>query len=118
MYIDAFIDRVISRLEREKNWKSSVYYLSDHGESLGENGIYLHSTPYAIAPAEQTRIPMVLWLSDAWQTEADIDFTCLQQQAKSGQYSHDHFFHTVAGIFDLQTSVYRKELDIMAACRR
>ena len=118
LYIDAFIDRVISRLEREKNWKSSVYYLSDHGESLGENGIYLHSTPYAIAPAEQTRIPMVLWLSDAWQTEADIDFTCLQQQAKSGQYSHDHFFHTVAGIFDLQTSVYRKELDIMAACRR
>ena len=51
-YVDGFIERVIARLAREKDWKSSVFYVSDHGESLGENGIYLHSTPYSVAPAE------------------------------------------------------------------
>ena len=119
-YVDGFIERVIARLAREKDWKSSVFYVSDHGESLGENGIYLHSTPYSVAPAEQTRVPMMLWLSDAWRQDGAVDGNCLHQRASSGEYSQDNVFHTYLGLFDVQTggSIYQKELDLLAGCRK
>ena len=118
--MDGFIERVIARLAREKDWKSSVFYVSDHGESLGENGIYLHSTPYSVAPAEQTRVPMVLWLSDAWRQGGTVDGDCLHHRASSGEYSQDNVFHTFLGLFDVQTggSIYQKELDLLAGCRK
>ena len=119
-YVDGFIERVIARLAREKDWKSSVFYVSDHGESLGEGGIYLHSTPYSVAPAEQTRVPMMLWLSDAWRQDGAVDGNCLHQRASSGEYSQDNVFHTYLGLFDVQTggSIYQKELDLLAGCRK
>ena len=119
-YVDGFIERVIARLAREKDWKSSVFYVSDHGESLGENGIYLHSTPYSVAPVEQTRVPMMLWLSDAWRQDGAVDGSCLHQRASSGEYSQDNVFHTYLGLFDVQTggSIYQKELDLLAGCRK
>ena len=119
-YVDGFIDQVIARLAQHEDWESSLVYLSDHGESLGENGIYLHSTPYSVAPAEQTRVPMMLWLSDAWRQDGAVDGNCLHQRASSGEYSQDNVFHTYLGLFDVQTggSIYQKELDLLAGCRK
>lgn len=67
VYLDKFLDQVLQRLERRDDWESAVYYFSDHGESLGENDIYLHSTPYSLAPKEQTKVPMMIWFSKSWE---------------------------------------------------
>ena len=82
--------------------------------------LYLHSTPYSVAPAEQTRVPMVLWFSKRWQQNEKTDLDCLRQRAATGQYSHDNLFHTVLGLLDmdLASAGYRQPLDILAACRR
>ncbi|WP_294086822.1 phosphoethanolamine transferase [uncultured Actinobacillus sp.] len=120
IYIDQFLDKVITRLEQHKEWESVVYYLSDHGESLGKKGLFLHSAPYAIAPKEQTHIPMMMWFSDAWTKNEPFDLDCLRKNAEQ-PYSHDNFFHTVFSLMDMDmTSLkeYRAELDILAQCKK
>jgi glucan phosphoethanolaminetransferase (alkaline phosphatase superfamily) len=62
---------------------TALIYLSDHGESLGENGLYLHGTPYMIAPKQQTHIPFMFWLSADYQKGFGIDEQCLRQQAQN-----------------------------------
>ena len=117
--VDNLLADVIRQLAQSGR-KALLFYVSDHGESLGENGIYLHSTPYSVAPAEQTRVPMMLWLSDAWRQDGAVDGNCLHQRASSGEYSQDNVFHTYLGLFDVQTggSIYQKELDLLAGCRK
>ncbi|GHS86635.1 phosphoethanolamine transferase [Campylobacterota bacterium] len=64
LYTDFIVAETIAVLKRYENLRSSLIYVSDHGESLGENGVYLHGLPYMIAPEYQTRVPMILWLSE------------------------------------------------------
>jgi lipid A ethanolaminephosphotransferase len=90
--------------------------MSDHGESLGENGIYLHGLPYFLAPDQQVHIPFVLWLSPEIKESLKIDAACLQQR-RQAPYSHDAIFHSMLGLLRVQTSVYKPAEDILAACR-
>lgn len=120
VYVDQFIDKVIANLQKYPNAKTSVLYAADHGESLGENGFYLHGAPLAIAPKEQTSIPMILWVSDTWAKHSPYDLKCVANQ-KSNPYSHDNFFHTALAMTDIDlTSVkqYDEKLDILANCKR
>ncbi|WP_430997551.1 sulfatase-like hydrolase/transferase, partial [Klebsiella pneumoniae] len=55
----------------------ALIYVSDHGESLGERGMYLHGSPYFIAPREQTQVPMVMWFSPEFSRNAGLDLACL-----------------------------------------
>ena len=114
------MDQVIQKLEAHKNWESALLYVSDHGESLGENGIYLHGAPYAIAPTEQTRVPMIMWFSEAFRKNESFNFDCLRQNAQTQEYSHDNFFHTVISMTDMnmKLSAYDKNLDILGSCRK
>jgi lipid A ethanolaminephosphotransferase len=48
-------------LKKNQTHQSAVLYMSDHGESLGEKGLYLHGMPYFIAPKEQTHVPSIAW---------------------------------------------------------
>jgi lipid A ethanolaminephosphotransferase len=101
---------------RQDSIASSMIYVSDHGESLGENGLYLHGAPYIVAPAEQTHIPMIAWFSGGFAQVTGLDTDCVR--AKEGEtLSHDNLFDTVLGLMDIQTSVYRPELDAFASCR-
>jgi lipid A ethanolaminephosphotransferase len=94
---------------------TAMLYMSDHGESLGEHGMYLHGVPYAMAPSEQTHVPMVLWFSDGMQRSSGISADCLRQQA--GQpVSQDNLFHSVIGLMGVRTSVYQPQLDIFRGC--
>ena len=93
-----------------------LIYASDHGESLGENGIYLHAAPYVIAPDTQTHIPFLMWLPDDTAKAWRVDKECLLKNV-SRQYSHDNLFHSVLGIGGVTTALYDKSLDIFAACR-
>lgn len=96
-----------------------MIYVSDHGESLGEKGVYLHAAPYVIAPTEQTHIPMIMWFSPRWKASQQVDLTCLRQKAKEEAYSHDHFFSTVFGLMQMseESETYQQDMDILRRCR-
>ena len=95
---------------------AAMLYVSDHGESLGEYGLFLHGAPYAIAPRAQLHVPMTLWMSPGFVADEGLDLACLRQAAKRPT-NHDALFSTVLGVFDVRTSVYRRDRDLLAACR-
>ncbi len=114
---DAFLASVIGLLKQhDDRFASAFLYASDHGESLGENGIFLHGAPYAFAPKEQTHVPMISWFSPSYRQMAGLDMACLAKEA-SKPYSHDNWFHTALGMMNIETTVYQPELDLLQACR-
>ena len=116
-YTDHVLARTIDLLkEAEDKYDTALIYVSDHGESLGEKGIYLHGLPYSIAPAEQTQVPMVMWFSPGFAARNRLDLACLNK-ASQQPASHDNLFHTVLGLLDVTTSIHEPALDIAAACR-
>jgi lipid A ethanolaminephosphotransferase len=117
LYADHVLGRLIDWLAAaQKTHDTGMLYVSDHGESLGESGLYLHGVPYAIAPDVQTRVPFITWLSPALQQDAGIDAACMRQRAQQ-PVSHDNLFHTLLGVFGVQTSAYQPGLDVFAGCR-
>jgi lipid A ethanolaminephosphotransferase len=117
LYTDFFLGKVIDFLaEAQKSHDTALLYMSDHGESLGEGGLYLHGIPYAIAPQAQTHVPFVLWMSPAFRSDVGVDEACMRARAAQ-PVSHDDLFHTLLGVFDVRTSVYDPKLDIFAGCR-
>jgi lipid A ethanolaminephosphotransferase len=116
LYTDHFLAETLRRLQAQTTHDAAMIYVSDHGESLGEKGIYLHGLPYAIAPKEQTEVPMVMWLSPAFASSTGVDAQCLRQHA-SQPVSHDYLFHSILGFMRVKTSVYAPALDIAANCR-
>lgn len=119
LYVDYIVDKAINILRANQNrFSTSLIYLSDHGESLGEKGVYLHGLPYWIAPTEQTRVPLLLWLSDDYQQRYHISKRCLQEQRLKKNISQDNLFPTLLGLFDITTQQYQPELDLLNICRR
>ncbi|MCX7034744.1 MAG: phosphoethanolamine--lipid A transferase [Arenimonas sp.] len=116
LYTDHVLASLVTLLEQNASKRASaLLYVSDHGESTGENGMYLHGAPYMLAPDEQTQVPMLLWTSRPFLDWRGLDTGCAT--ARSGAaISHDHFFHTVLGLLNLQTAAYRPELDALAGC--
>jgi lipid A ethanolaminephosphotransferase len=117
LYTDHVLASLIGRLQANADRvDSAMLFVSDHGESLGEHNLYLHGIPYPIAPKEQTRVPMVLWISPGFAREAALDLGCLKRRAAQPA-SHDNLFHTVVGLMDVRTAVYERPLDLTAGCR-
>jgi len=117
LYTDFFINQTIKLLESlPKDTNTAMIYLSDHGESLGENNIYLHGTPYFMAPDAQTHVPMLFWLSTKIQDDFSINKACLNQTL-SQPYSHDNYFNSVLGLLGIETHYYQKALDIFNLCK-
>ena len=80
-----------------------MVYVSDHGESLGENNIYLHGLPYALAPKEQIHVPLIAWFGPRGDGAADPRTACLRER-RNEPLTHDHLFHTVLGLLGVQAS--------------
>ncbi|WP_313571266.1 phosphoethanolamine transferase EptA [Pantoea piersonii] len=119
LYADYIVDKAIELLKAHQDrFTTSLVYLSDHGESLGEKGVYLHGLPYAIAPDVQKRVPMLIWLSPDYQQRYAVDRNCLNQQTMKKGYSQDNLFSTMLGITGVQTREYVSSDDILAACRK
>lgn len=118
LYTDYVLSKVIGILKQNATQiDSALLYVSDHGESLGEFGLYLHGAPRAIAPAVQYEIPMLAWFSDGFATSMGLDVSCVRTKA-TASYSHDNLFHSVTGLLDIETTLYRPQQDIFRACRR
>lgn len=116
-YTDWFLAQVIDVLDTSDRVIPAMYYVSDHGESLGEGGLYLHGTPYFMAPEYQTHVPMVIWMSGRFRDSLRIDPDCLKSNA-AGPVSHDNMFSTVLGMVDVTTEARDPALDLAGACRQ
>jgi lipid A ethanolaminephosphotransferase len=117
LYTDHVLTQLIGELERVgEDVDAAMLYLSDHGESLGENGLYLHGFPYALAPDAQTRVPMVAWFSSGFSDAQGLSAACLREQGQQ-PLSHDHLFDIVLGLFSVESDAYRPMADVIGACR-
>jgi lipid A ethanolaminephosphotransferase len=117
LYTDHILSEVVDLLKaHEDKFASAMIYMSDHGESLGEDGLYLHAAPYFIAPSQQTHIPFITWFAPEYAADTGLDLDCLRKTTAEPS-SHDNLFHTVLGMMAVKTSAYDQKLDRFAACR-
>ena len=115
LYTDHILNQVIETLKQQQNYRTAFWYLSDHGESTGEHGMYLHGAPYAIAPSQQTHVPMVMWFSDAWKSIAAKQVNCLTQQ-KGATLSQDNLFPSLLSLLNVKTQVIDPKNDMLQQC--
>ena len=113
---DHFLAATIAWLKARNGFATGMLYMSDHGESLGELGLFLHGLPYRIAPEVQKRVPFVAWLGEALQARRGLDAACLRGRLDV-PFSHDNLYHSVLGLLDVATPTYQVALDAFAPCR-
>ena len=115
-YTDHFLSQTIDWLKSQQSqYETGMFYMSDHGESLGEMGIYLHGMPYAMAPEDQKHVPMIVWLGSLG-ARTRLDQSCLNKTLDQ-PVSHDNLYHTVLGLVDVTSPTYQAPMDALAACR-
>jgi lipid A ethanolaminephosphotransferase len=109
LYTDWFLSETISFLKAHDNaFETALYYMGDHGESLGENGLYLHGLPYMMAPEAQKHVASFLWFGANYR----VDRAAMREHA-AAPLSHDNYFHTVLGLVEAQTGVYDAKQDLV-----
>jgi lipid A ethanolaminephosphotransferase len=111
LYTDHFLAQTIQYLKKyDTTYNTLMFYIADHGESLGENGLYLHGMPYFIAPDAQTHVGALMWVGDKTLQKMHLSHI---KQNKDKTYSQDNLFHTLLGIFDIKTKVYQVKMDMI-----
>lgn len=100
VYTDFILHNVIEDLQQLKDYRSTMIFLSDHGESLGENNMYMHGLPLSIAPKVQYEIPFIVWVSDSTQLKPEKELT---------QYN---VFHSVLDFLGVQSPIYDENMNI------
>jgi lipid A ethanolaminephosphotransferase len=111
LYTDYFLSQVIALLKRNDSaFETALFYVSDHGESLGEYGMYLHAAPYAIAPDTQKHVPAVMWFGENIKHDLKLDSIAERSRRR---WSHDNVFATLLGLFEIQSEAYPPQLDIL-----
>ncbi len=109
LFTDDFLSQTIQLLKQHSTThQTAMIYMSDHGESLGENGLYLHGMPYMLAPDAQKNVATLMWFDASLHKTLNI-----QNLNTNAAYSHDNLFHTLIGLFEVETEVYQKEMDIL-----
>ena len=103
VYTDYLMHSVIEMLKQLPGRRGCVLFVSDHGESLGENNLYMHGVPYSMAPREQLEIPFLVWTS-----APDLKVKPLE---KVGQH---HVFHSVLRFFGIESPAFDEEKCIFA----
>ena len=115
LHTDDFLAKAIRLLAQRHDRDTALVYVSDHGESLGENGLFLHGVPYAIAPDTQIKVPLVMWLSSGLAANRGIDMACMRARARRPA-SHDNLFHSVLGLLQVRTNEYDPQRDLFKGC--
>lgn len=110
LYTDDFLAKTVAWLQNYSQFDTAMIYASDHGESLGENGIYLHGLPNFMAPSVQRDVPAFVWMADKQSEKLQA-----AQQKQNIATSHDALFHSILGLMDVRTELYQPELDWFAA---
>ncbi|MPW42880.1 phosphoethanolamine transferase [Acinetobacter guerrae] len=115
LYTDHILSEIIQSIDKNKQYQSALWYLSDHGESTGENGIYLHGTVYSLAPSQQTHIPMIMWFSNDWKNGHATQVECLKSQHDQN-LSQDNLFPTLLSLLDIKTNVIDSKFNMLDQC--
>ncbi|MFT6638832.1 MAG: lipid A ethanolaminephosphotransferase [Flavobacterium sp.] len=102
LYTDYILSNVIEDLKQLKEYKSTMIFVSDHGESLGEKNLYMHGLPISIAPKEQYEIPFIVWISD----------NSSKQLKENKLLSQNHVFHSVLNFLNIQSPIYEEDKNI------
>jgi lipid A ethanolaminephosphotransferase len=117
VYTDHVLSTLIDLLRSNQDKvDTAMLYLSDHGESLGEYNLFLHGTPYMLAPEQQKHVAMLAWFSDSYQKSFSVDTHCLQL-SREKPLSQDNLFHSMLGLLEVNSKVYDQGLDMFAGCR-
>lgn len=117
-YTDHILGRTIDWLQAQSaRFDTGLLYVGDHGESLGEYGLYLHGLPFALAPDVQKQVPLVTWLDGGLGRRAGLDPACLRADAGT-PLTHDNLYSTVLGLVDVRSPTYRPALDAFVGCRQ
>ena len=104
IYTDYILTNIIDTLRTLTDWHTAMLYVSDHGESLGEDGLFMHGVPLKMAPREQYEIPMLLWVGDNHR-----------KVSPSGQTRDQHVvFHTVLDFLSVESEIFNKEQSLFA----
>lgn len=101
VYTDYLLHKIIEELKELKDYNSTMIYVSDHGESLGEKNLYMHGVPMSIAPKEQYEIPFIVWVSDPAKGLKQNDML-----------TQNHIFHSVMNFLGMNSPIYKEELNI------
>ncbi len=113
LYTDHVVSQLIKYLKEQQSENDTfLIYASDHGESLGENGVYLHGLPYFLAPKAQTHVPMLSWFSEKYIKNQKIDMSAMKN-IEEEKTSHDNLSHTLLSVFNVETTEYKKEYDLL-----
>ncbi|RTZ04625.1 phosphoethanolamine--lipid A transferase EptA [Flavobacterium bomense] len=102
VYTDYILANIIKDLKQLTAYKSTMIFVSDHGESLGEKNLYMHGLPLSIAPKEQYEIPFIVWYSD----------NSSKHLKTNEMLSQNHVFHSVLNFLNIQSPIYNEELNI------
>ncbi|MEO8081554.1 MAG: sulfatase-like hydrolase/transferase [Caldimonas sp.] len=113
---DHFLAATIGWLRGQSTFAPALLYMSDHGESLGERGLFLHGLPYGMAD-EQTQVPFIAWIGPALAQRRGLDLACLRGRLDE-PLSHDNLYSTVLGLVDVVTPTYQASLDAFWPCRK
>lgn len=112
LFTDYVVGNAIAVLKEMPSISSTLLYVSDHGESLGEHGLYLHGTPMALAPDVQKEVPFVAWMSPAFQRLHQLDEHHLRERSR---HSQSNVFHSVMGALGMRSDIYAPDLNIFSA---
>ncbi|MDO9383459.1 MAG: phosphoethanolamine--lipid A transferase [Hyphomicrobiaceae bacterium] len=111
LYTDYFLSKVIELLKRnDAGFETAMLYVADHGESLGEYGVYLHGMPYALAPDAQKHIPAVMWLGSNIKGDFQLDAI---EKRRQQRWSHDNVFATLLGLFEIDSAAYDRRMELI-----
>jgi lipid A ethanolaminephosphotransferase len=118
LYSSYNISQILKILTEElsNDFDTMLVYVSDHGEGLGEDGIWLHGMPYDKANDYVKKVPLLFWFSNGFKETYGLDELCLRNKIDN-RLSHDNLFHSLLGLFFLESRYYNKDLDIFASCR-
>jgi glucan phosphoethanolaminetransferase (alkaline phosphatase superfamily) len=109
LYTDFFIAKAIEQL-KDKN--AILFYVSDHGQFLGENGIYYHGNSGDIAHPEHI-VPMFLWMSDSLIKNKFYRQKFKNAQQKINQkLSHDNLFDSLLNCSGIDSKAFNRRLSL------
>jgi lipid A ethanolaminephosphotransferase len=114
LYTDKLLSDVIDFLKGFENTNTMMMYMPDHGESLGEDGVYAHAALIAFAPKEQVDVPFLLWMSPSFADAQALDLAKIPRNIPN---PNDYVFHSFVSIFGLQSPVYKPQFDLFAPAR-
>ena len=113
LYTDFLLDSLINTLRAMTDWRSAMIFISDHGESLGENKMFMHGLPMKLAPKVQYEIPFLVWTSEGFR---DYKPVSSRQDAPTGELpavlEQHYIFHSVLNLLSIDSPAYDKDYDI------